>query len=121
VVDGDTDGGGIEAGDTGGLFSRIVNQRILLFVTSPAFSGPSYLELSKGEATAGADTTVVLDGRASNNRPQLVDGAGSDGSSLCAARQPTGDLLSGLFSSSYGQNQSIKSISITLAKLHSPR
>lgn len=90
--------------------------------TSPVYADPSYLELSEGEATTGADATVVLDGRASDNRPQLVDGAGSDGSSLRAARQPTGDLLSGLFSSNRCQNHSIiRNISILALKLHSPR
>lgn len=57
----------------------------------------TYLQLSQGETTAGTDTAVVLDGRASHNGPELVDGAGSDGSSLGLASIPAGDLLAGLY------------------------
>lgn len=46
------------------------------------FSIMSYLELSEGETTAGTDPTVVLDGRASHDGLQLVDGAGGDKSGL---------------------------------------
>ena len=46
------------------------------------FIDSSYLQLSESEATAGAHTAVVLDGRASDNGLELVDGAGGDGGSL---------------------------------------
>lgn len=57
----------------------------------------TYLQLSQGETTAGTDTAVVLDGRASHNGSQLVDGTGSDGGSLGLAGIPAGDLLAGLY------------------------
>lgn len=37
-----------------------------------------YLQLGKCEATTGAHTTVVLDGRAAHHRSQLIDRARSD-------------------------------------------
>lgn len=58
----------------------------------------SYLKLGQGEATAKTETAVVLDGRAPHDRPQLVNGAGGDGGSLCAAGISAAGLLSGLFS-----------------------
>lgn len=60
---------------------------------------PSYLQLSESEAAAKADSSVVLDGRAPDDGPQLVDGPGSDGSSLHTSRISAADLLSGLFPS----------------------
>jgi hypothetical protein len=42
----------------------------------------TYLQLSESEATAGTNAAVVLDGRASHNGLQLVDGSGSDGGGL---------------------------------------
>lgn len=57
----------------------------------------SYLELSQGETTTGADAAVVLDGRASHNRSELVDGTRSDGSSLGLASVASRDLLAGLY------------------------
>lgn len=90
----------------------------------PDFVIRSYLELSESEATAGADATVVLKGRASDDRPQLVDGAGSDGGSLCAACQPAGDLLAGLLYRNRCQNQPItlriSSLQFQLPKRVSP-
>jgi len=59
----------------------------------------SYLELSQGEATSETDPSVVLDGRAPDDGPQLVDRAGGDGGSLCAASITAAGLLSGLFPS----------------------
>jgi hypothetical protein len=56
----------------------------------------TYLQLSQGETTAGTDTAVVLDGRASDNGSELVDGTGSDGGSLGLAGISAGDLLAGL-------------------------
>lgn len=56
----------------------------------------SYLQLSQGETTAGTDTAVVLDGRASHNGSEPVDGAGSDGGSLGLTGIPARDLLAGL-------------------------
>lgn len=56
-----------------------------------------YLQLSKGEATASTHAAVVLDGRAADDGPQLVDGAGSDLSSLGLASIATALLLAGLW------------------------
>lgn len=55
-----------------------------------------YLELSQGETTAGTDTAVVLDGRASHNGTQLVNRAGSNGSSLSETVLTTTVLTAGL-------------------------
>ena len=55
-----------------------------------------YLELSQGETTAGTDTAVVLDGRASHNGTQLVDRTGSNGSSLGDTVLTTTVLTAGL-------------------------
>lgn len=74
------------------------------------------LQLSEGEATAGADTAVVcsnvsrcwhslsysghtLDGRASHNRAKLVDGAGSDAGSLGDTGSPSAGLAARLYRS----------------------
>lgn len=72
MVDRDTDSGSQQAGDT------------------------SSLELGQGEATASTDLAVVLDGRATDNRAQQVNGAGSDGGGLGLARDTTAVLLAGL-------------------------
>lgn len=56
----------------------------------------TYLQLSQGETTAGTDTAVVLDGRASDNGSEPVDGTGSDGGSLGLAGIPARDLLARL-------------------------
>lgn len=61
----------------------------------------SYLELSQGETTAGADTAVVLKGRASHNRSELVDRSGSEGSSLGLTSCASPRLLAGLLHSQY--------------------
>lgn len=55
-----------------------------------------YLELSEGETAAGSDLTVVLDGRASDNRAKLVDGTGSNSSSLGLTGSTAGSLLTSL-------------------------
>jgi hypothetical protein len=55
-----------------------------------------YLELSEGETTAGTDTAVVLDGGASHNGTQLVDGAGSNLGSLGETVLTTTVLAAGL-------------------------
>lgn len=55
-----------------------------------------YLELSEGETPTGTDAAVVLDSRASNNGPQLVDGPGSKSRSLGLPHLTTVDLLGGL-------------------------
>ena len=57
----------------------------------------SYLQLNQGETTTSTNFAVILDGRASDDRPQLVDGTGSDGSSLGLSDGTTTDLLRGLF------------------------
>jgi len=56
----------------------------------------THLQLSKGETTAGADTAVVLESRATDNGAELVDGAGSDGGSLSSASVAASLLLAGL-------------------------
>ena len=65
------------------------------------FSGISwlaiYLQLSQGETTAGTDTAVVLDGGASHNGTQLVDGTGSDGSGLSETVFTSAVLTTGLY------------------------
>jgi hypothetical protein len=60
----------------------------------------SYLELSQGETAAGTDTAVVLDGRASHNGSELVDGSGSKGSGLGLAGSASPRLLAGLYHTS---------------------
>lgn len=57
----------------------------------------SYLELGEGETTTGTDSSVVLNGRASHNRSELVDGAGSQGSSLGLTSSTSPGLAAGLF------------------------
>ena len=57
----------------------------------------SYLQLNQGETTTSTNFAVILDGRASDDRPQLVDGTGSDGSSLGLSDGTTVDLLRRLF------------------------
>lgn len=56
----------------------------------------SYLELGQGETPAGAHLAVVLNGRASDNGTQRVDGAGSQSCSLGLTGDAAGGLLSGL-------------------------
>lgn len=57
----------------------------------------SYLELGEGETTTGTDPSVILDGRASHNRSELVDGAGSQSSSLGLTSSTSPGLAAGLF------------------------
>jgi hypothetical protein len=54
------------------------------------------LELGEGEATAGADAHVVLDGRATDRGAQEVDRAGCELLGLGGARVTTADLAGGL-------------------------
>lgn len=56
-------------------------------------NGDIYLQLSQSETTSSTNTAVVLDGRASDDGSQLVDGSGSDGSSLSTTQRATADLL----------------------------
>ena len=56
----------------------------------------AYLELLKRETAASPGTAVVLDGRASHNRSEKVDGTGGDGGSLGPTGVPTPDLGTGL-------------------------
>lgn len=63
--------------------------------TESALNNP-YLELSEGETAAGADLAVVLDGRASDNRTELVDGAGSQSGGLGLTGSTAGSLLASL-------------------------
>lgn len=62
------------------------------------FGRSMYLQLSQSEATAGTDTAVVLDGRASHDRSELVDGTGRDGGGLSLASNASRGLLAGLYS-----------------------
>ena len=54
------------------------------------------LQLSKRETTAGADTAVVLDGRAADDGPELVDGPGGYLRGLGNASIASGLLLARL-------------------------
>lgn len=56
----------------------------------------AYLQLGQGEPPAGADTTVVFDGRATDDRSQLVDRTRRDGRGLGDARIATAKLAAGL-------------------------
>lgn len=56
-----------------------------------------YLQLSQSEATASTDPAVVLDGRASHNRSELVDRTGCKGGSLSLASHASRGLLAGLY------------------------
>ena len=88
-VDRNTDGGRQLARDAGFLYSsqsRSLN----------SISISSYLQLGEREATASAHTAVVLDGRAADHRPQAVDRARCDLSSLLLASIPTALLATGL-------------------------
>lgn len=57
----------------------------------------SYLELGEGETTTGTNPSVVLNGRASHKRSELVDGAGSQSSSLGLTSSASPGLAAGLF------------------------
>lgn len=66
-----------------------------------------YLQLSQCETTAGTNAAVVLDGSASHDRSELVDGAGSQGSGLGLAGVPSRDLLAGLYFNSHVRSSSL--------------
>ena len=71
---------------------------LLLLVFFQAYlDRKSYLELSKGETTTSADATVVLDGRAADDGPQLVHRTGSDLGSLCLTSIATRLFLASLY------------------------
>ena len=74
----------------------MTNSREALY-NSGGYLISAYLQLSKSETTANADLAVILDSRASNNGPQLVNRTRSDSSSLSTACDSAADLLSGLF------------------------
>lgn len=57
----------------------------------------SYLELDEGETSTGANPAVVLKGRASHNRSQLIDGTRSESSGLGLAGCASPCLSAGLF------------------------
>lgn len=59
-------------------------------------TGYSYLELSEGETTASTNATVVLDGGATDDRAELVDGLRSDLGGLLLAVDAAGGLLARL-------------------------
>lgn len=56
----------------------------------------SYLQLNQGETSTGSRTTVVLDGRASDDGSQLVDGSGSDSGGLGQTSSSSSRLAAGL-------------------------
>lgn len=56
----------------------------------------SYLQLHQGESSTGAGAAVVLDGRASDNRSQLVDRSGRDGSGFGETSGSTSRFAAGL-------------------------
>ena len=58
---------------------------------------PSYLQLNEGETTTSTKFAVILDGGASDDRSQLVDRTGSDGSGLGLSDGTTVDLLRRLY------------------------
>lgn len=60
--------------------------------------GLLYLQLGKGETTAGTNTAVVPLSRASHNGTQLVDGARGNSGGLCETSLTTAVLLAGLYS-----------------------
>lgn len=109
-VDGDTDGGGEGLGDTGGLYpgqstASCISQRASRFFgcSSRRCRGrwwrvEMYLELSQGETPTSADLAVVLDGRASDNGSQEVDGARGNLGGLGATSDTARSLLAGLYS-----------------------
>lgn len=101
-VDGDADGAGEGLGDAGLL--RWVLEYHFSISDSPRDVKNqdggipiSYLELSQGETTAGTDSAVVANGRASHNRSELVDGTRSDGSGLGLTSSASSELLAGLY------------------------
>lgn len=55
------------------------------------------LQLSESETTSGSDTAVVLDGRASHNRSELVGGTGRDLCGFGDTGVTAADFLAGLF------------------------
>lgn len=57
----------------------------------------AYLQLNERETAASADPSVILDGRASHNRSELVDGARGQSSSLGLTSSTSPRLLAGLF------------------------
>lgn len=67
----------------------------------------SYLELGEGETTTGTDPSVVLKGRASHDRSELVDGTGSQSSGLGLTSSTSPGLAAGLF-----ENKSISRVQI---------
>lgn len=105
-VDGNTDGRSVKLGDTGSLSKQnpsattpiTISCRKLGSLKGRQFlhHGYSYLQLSQGETTAGTDLAVVLDGRASHDRSELVGRSGSGGSSLSLTGSSAADLLGGL-------------------------
>jgi hypothetical protein len=54
------------------------------------------LQLLKGETTAGTDTTIVLDGGASDDGAKEVDGTGSNGGGLGDTGLATTKFTTGL-------------------------
>lgn len=92
-VDRDTNGRRQLAGNASGL-----GYRVSLHSTDYRLpTSCSYLQLRDREATTGAHTTVVLDGGAAHDRPELVDGTRGELGGLFGARIPARLLLAGLF------------------------
>jgi hypothetical protein len=59
-------------------------------------SQSSYLQFGEGETTSSSNTAVILDGRASDDRSQLVNWSWRDGCSLCDTGVTTSQLAAGL-------------------------
>lgn len=122
VVDRDTDGRSKLLGDTGSLEENSISnpspsqidspQPVASFATlqTVSTSGTSYLQLSQGETTAGTNAAVVLDGRASHNGAELVDGAGGQSSSLGLTGRSAADLLGSLCFHSKSEKNSCRSV-----------
>lgn len=87
-VDGDTDGTGELAGDTGSCDA--------LDAFCAVGKIGHTLQLNERETTAGTDTAVVLDGRAADDGPELVDRPGGYLRSLGNTSIASGGLLARL-------------------------
>lgn len=98
MVDGNPDGGGKVSGDAGLLVEgQQATPRLLADCFLVTGQDTAYLELGEGETPTSADLAVVLNGRASHNRSQPVDGAWGDSSGLGLTSGAPRRLLPGLF------------------------
>ncbi len=101
-VDGDADCGSEFAGNAGFL-SRNMSA---CCAPIPGWAVDiSHLQLSERDATPSAHATVVLDGRAADDGPQLVDGAGRELDRLLGAGSTACLLFAGLGRTEGGQEE----------------